>query len=483
MEKKRRKSVWKKISTYIMMLSAAISVVFCIQLVMLAMLPNKYLIPSIAVVFIMNTLAAYLLWGNPVKSWMRHGGEVIAILMSVLLLLGNVGIYIVNDIFNQVTEIEPQREGVSLVVMKGSSLEKLTDLKEEDLVGIQAEIYRPSAEQMLADMEKTLSFDVAAVEYHRLTEPVEALYHGEISAMILNEAYRDLIRDSYANFDVETKVIYNYMYVLEQKNVSKKINVSEDAFTVLITGIDTYGGISTVSRSDVNILATVNPATHQILLTSIPRDYYVPFISGARSIGGAEGQKDKLTHTGLFGADCTMKTLENLFGIDINYYIRVNFSSLIKIIDAIGGVTVESDVAFGTFRAGENHLNGKEALAFARDRHSFQSGDRQRGKNQMKVIEAIIKKAAAPDFSNDYMELFHTVSSTVEMNFSDAEIKSLVRMQVEDMRGWNVLAVSVDGTGAEDYSYVYGANLYVMYPDETTVQRAKEQMDAVIGME
>lgn len=483
MGKRKRKSIWKKPFTYIVILSLLVSAVFGVQLWMLQMIPKKYLIPAEALLIAVNAVEAYLFFGRKPKNWMKQMTKVSAVLLGIVLLVANIGIYFLNDMFGQVTSIEPQREGLSLIVMQDSPLQELKDLKAEDQVGIQEKIYRDSTDKMLANMKEQLSFEIAVTEYPKLTEPAEALYQGKVKAMILNEAYREMIRETYENFDTETRVIYNFTYEVEQKNVSKKINVEEDSFTVLITGIDTYGGISTMSRSDVNILATVNPVTHRILLTSIPRDYYVPFVAGVRSIGSADGQRDKLTHTGLFGADCTMKTLEGLFGIDVNYYVRVNFSSLIKIIDAIGGVTVESDVAFGQFQVGENYMNGEQALSFARERHAFESGDRQRGKNQMKVIEAIIKKAATPDFSNDYMGLFQSISSTVEMNFSDEEIKTLVRMQVNDMRGWSVTSISVDGTGAEDYSYVYGSNLYVMYPDESTVQNAKKQMDAVKNAE
>ncbi|MFQ7539032.1 MAG: LCP family protein, partial [Clostridium sp.] len=254
-------------------------------------------------------------------------------------------------------------------------------------------------------------------------------------------------------------------------------DVTSQPFNIYITGIDTYGTISTVSRSDVNMIATVNPKTHQVLLTSIPRDYYVP-----QPCQG--GQTDKLTHTGIFGVDCTVETVENYFGIDINYYVRVNFSSVENIVDALGGINVESPIAFDalgySFSAGTNSLNGKEALAFSRERYSLGGGDRDRGKNQMRVITGIINKAISPSIITNYTSILDAVSGSFQTNMSNSEMTSLIKMQINDMSGWDIEQIAVNGTGnASAWSPANGFNSWVMEPNVNTVKRAVEVMKKV----
>ena len=238
-----------------------------------------------------------------------------------------------------------------------------------------------------------------------------------------------------------------------------------------------------MSRSDVNILAAVDPSTGRILLVSIPRDYYVPIIAGTQSIAGRSGSMDKLTHSGLFGAECTVRTVENLFDAEINYYVKVNFSGVVEIIDALGGITVQSDYAFDGFQAGSNELNGEQALSFARNRYAFEDGDRQRGKNQMRVIEGVVAKVSGLSLDYDYGALINAVSSSIEMNFSDQEVKQLIQLQVTRHPAWTVESISVTGTDGTDYSYFYGSDLYVMYPDEASVDAAKEKIREILGIE
>ena len=299
--------------------------------------------------------------------------------------------------------------------------------------------------------------------------------------MIISESYRGLIEDERENFSSETRVVFSITMTQQQANISRKTDVTSDPFLVLITGIDTYGSLDTTSRSDVNILAAVNPSQGKILLVSIPRDYYVPIISGTTSIAAPDGSMDKLTHSGLFGPECTVRTLENYFDLEINYYVRVNFSSVVDIVDAIGGITVESDQAFGSFQQGSNQLDGEAALSFSRERYAFEDGDRQRGRNQMKVIEAIISKLSDPSLNYDYAALFQTVQDSVEMNFSDDEVKRLIQFELTQRPAWQVESISVTGTDGEDYSYFYGSDLYVMYPDTDSVETAKAKIAEIMG--
>ena len=259
--------------------------------------------------------------------------------------------------------------------------------------------------------------------------------------------------------------------------------MKNDTFSVYISGIDVYGAIETNSRSDVNIIAEVNPTTHQILLVTTPRDYYVeiPEVSG--------GQKDKLTHAGIYGVDKSMKTLEKLYDTNLDFYARVNFTSLITMVDALGGVDVESEYAFTTSEdsglvmdvvQGTNHFNGKQALAFSRERQNVPGGDNQRGKDQQAVITAMIKKMVSPAILTGANGILNSVSGNVETNMSEAQIQELIKTQLSENPQWTITSMAAEGTGDTQYCYSYsGKPLYVMQPNQESVDAIKEAMDKV----
>ena len=277
-------------------------------------------------------------------------------------------------------------------------------------------------------------------------------------------------------------------YGKEMKDIVKEVNVTKDTFTIYVAGIDTYGSVSSVSRSDVNMLVTINPKTGQVLLTSIPRDYYV-------RLHGTTGYKDKLTHAGIYGVDMSVQTLEDLLDIDINYYVRVNFTSLIKLVDALGGVDVYSEYSFNSnaglgyqdgfhFSKGYNHVNGEQALAFVRTRKAFIGGDRVRGKNQQALIEAIIRKVCSPTIIMRYTSILDSLEGSFDTNLSMNDITSLARYQIDKMPDWNISSISLDGTDGSEYTYSFsGQKLYVMIPSEDSVNSAKDKFTAVYNNE
>lgn len=261
------------------------------------------------------------------------------------------------------------------------------------------------------------------------------------------------------------------------------IDVSQEPFSVYISGIDVYGEITQQSRSDVNIIATVNPKSKEVLLVTTPRDYYVEIP------GVSEGQKDKLTHAGNYGIGTSIATLENLYEVDIPFYVRVNFTSLIQMVDTLGGIDVKSELEFDTgeesglvmhVEKGLNHFNGQEALAFVRERHALEDGDNQRGKNQQAVIEAMIKKAMSPSILIKGPKLIDQVSGNTETNMTTKQLQELVRAQLTGLNGWNVTSVAAEGTSARKYCYSYsGGTLYVTIPDEASVADIRDKINAV----
>ena len=249
------------------------------------------------------------------------------------------------------------------------------------------------------------------------------------------------------------------------------------AYMVYISGIDTYGKISTRARSDVNILMTINPVTGKVLLVNTPRDFYVP-------LRGKTGYKDKLTHAGVYGIDVSVGTIEDLYDVKIDYYLRINFSSLITVVDAVGGIDVYSEYAFSaggyTFVKGQNHMDGKAALAFSRERHSFATGDRVRGQNQQRVIEGIIHRLSSPSVLMSYTSVLAAVESSIQTSMPLDVMSSLVKRQLQTGQSWDVESISVNGSDASEYTYSYpGQRLYVMMPDQATVKTAQEKIQAV----
>ena len=283
-------------------------------------------------------------------------------------------------------------DNMIVVVRKDDSAENILDAKDYKF-GTQTTLDQENNQLMLEDIEKVIGQAPDLEEFESVQEVGQALLDGEIGAGVYNEAFTSIIEEAIEGYSDQVRILYQYGIETEIEQEETEVSVDEP-FNIYISGIDVSGPITTNSRSDVNIIMTVNPNTHKILLSTTPRDYYVtiPGISGE--------QRDKLTHAGIYGVDVSMATLENLYGIDITYYARVNFTSLIKIVDALGGVDVNSEYSFEAggyqFTEGTNHLNGEQALAFSRERHSFASGDNQRGKNQEAVLTAILQKAMSP---------------------------------------------------------------------------------------
>ena len=283
-------------------------------------------------------------------------------------------------------------------------------------------------------------------------------------------------------FVEKTKVIYKFTIIVKTSSVSKDLDVTRKPFNIYISGIDTYGEISSVSRSDVNMVVTVNPKTRQILLTSIPRDYYVP-------LHGKTGYNDKLTHAGLYGVDTSIQTVEDLLDIDINYYVKVNFSSVIKIVDALDGVEVLSDYSFTSidgynYTKGYNKVNGEEALSFARERKAFSAGDNQRVKDQQALLEAMFRKCISPSMIVKYNSFLNSVEGSFVTNMPVDRLKALVKLQIAKKYKWIITANSLDGENSSNYTYSYSASkLYVMEPIEESVDYASKLIKSVIDGE
>ena len=346
-------------------------------------------------------------------------------------------------------------------------------------------------EQFGVDTGSLLPFQVNS--YDSVEKEVEALYNNEVQAIILNESYRTnvLEYEPYANFNNEVRSIDEVVYYTKVDNEAMAVpEITKNAFNILISGNDTYGDVGELSRSDVNMVVTVNPQTRTVLLTSIPRDCYVEFVCDEQDACLA-GASDKITHTGLHGINTTKKTVENLLGITVNYTFRANFSSVMEIVDAIGGIDVEipEGMAVETFYAnntlegvheGMNHLQGERALAFARERYAYIDGDNQRVRNQQTVLKAIFAKATSPEIIVNYSSLLDAFQGAFDTTLSQDEITTLIKYQIQENPQWKFESYQLTGEGAQLLSPELGQTAYVTVVDPYSITLAHDKIEAVL---
>ena len=466
---------------------------FMAILVKTKLLPSKLLLLA-GGLFFLFVLCVFLLTRNSRRTGAMITGSLMTIFMLTVLMVGTPYLTKAVSTLDSMTGVNVEVADMGVYVKTDSSLQALTELSGKN-VGIMDVLDRENTDMALEAMEAQVG-SMNLVEYPGLGELVDGLMQGETDAIVLNVAYLDLLADmeGYKEASTQLREIHAQRTETVIENVQKDKDdgwsikdlfggdkeEEEDngrVFTMYISGIDSRNGLIAKSRSDVNILATVNVDTRQVLLISTPRDYYVP-------LPISNGQPDKLTHAGIYGVDVSMGTLEMLYGIDVDYYFRVNFGGFEKIVDALGGITVYSDVSFTsndgyTYYVGENNLDGARALSFARQRDGLSGGDRARGENQMAVIKAVINKAMSPAILSSYADLMASVSGNFETSMPYDMIAELVRDQLDRGGSWNIVSCSVDGTGEMRRPYSMSESAYVMIPDQATVDAAIAKINQV----
>lgn len=457
--------------------------IFATYVIKLDILPAIYLIALLIVLAVFSILSMAIL--------ISKKRSLILKVIIVVLVIGIVSAYIygINYIKATMTFIDTMTTEVTeteeyyIVTLNNSEYNSVETLEGNKIYTFMAdEDYTDIKEGILSKATVTFSDD------DNIKNLGEMLLESKIPAVLISKSQYDMLSEEYGEFIYKTQKVYTVIHKIkkvEEESSSETVEKDDDtilngAFNIYVSGIDTSGKISNVARSDANILLTVNTKTHNILVTSIPRDYYVTLHS--------KESKDKLTHSGIYGIKETYLSVEDLLGIDIQYYLRVNFTSLEKIVDALGGVSVYSEYAFSTagynFKKGYNYLDGKMALAFSRERLSFASGDRQRIKNQQEVIQSIINKVLTSEtILTKYTTLLQSLSNSFQTNISTEEISHIIKGQLNNMTGWSIQMVSLDGTGAYMPTYSYGSEkLYVMIPDEESVSEAIEKINNVLEL-
>ena len=457
----------------------------------LNMLPQKYFLALAAAFVLVAVLTGALML--PVRTGRLQGGA--GVVLSVLAFaLSCVASLMILDARGTIENVVGQVSGkasVGVYVQTDDPAQTLEDASGYHfgmVMGYETEMFQEAVDAM----EETLGTTLTVGQYNSADALLDAFFNGEVQALLINSAYVDIIEEmeGYEDFTTRVRLLHeqkvsgwaNMLENLAGTKPQKGDAIVTDPFVIYLSGSDTRNQKLATSRSDVNILMIVNPETKQALLINTPRDYYIP------NPVSSSGTKDKLTHCGIYGIECSMQALSQLYDVDVDYYAQINFTGFETLIDAIGGVTVYSDVAFNTadkyhINAGENHLDGKQALSFARERKRLAGGDNARGQNQMKVIKAVIAKmTSGTTIISNYSEIMASLEGMFATSLPMNEISSLVKMQLGDMAQWNVQSFAVTGYNGSDYTYsAPGSKLYVMYPNEQDVAKAQGLIDTIFA--
>ena len=470
--KKRKISLFKIIA----FLLSIVTVFLAINVFRLDVLPIKYSIVFALILILLNVLCDWFLMRKKAKTIFRVFFSFIAIITIVLFSIISCYISGTLGFLENILDESYKIENYSVIVLKDSHYQELKDIK-----GLKMGYASNSVGIKTAKKKLLKKVDVEFKEYSDSTTLANDLLSKEIDVIAIEDSLLSMIKEDNPDFENDTRIIYQFSIRIKASTSAKDVNVVKEPFNIYLSGIDTYGKIESVSRSDVNMVVTVNPKTKQILLTSIPRDYYV-------KLHGI-GAEDKLTHAGMYGIDMSIATIEDLLDIEINYYLKVNFTSLIDVVNSLGGINVYSDYTFTSidnfsYAKGNNSMNGEQALSFARERKAFAAGDRQRVKNQQAVITAIIKKACSKSILTKYDSLLKSLSNDFQTNMSTKKITSLIKMQLNDMSSWNISTYSLEGADSRNYTYTGGNYLlYVMEPVSGSVEEAHSLISKVISGE
>lgn len=442
----------------------------------MVMLSKVKVVPKDFVVMIDILLVLFCIIIFITQRWFVAGiiTKVISLVITAALIFGCVYLNVTYGVFKKTTGVDYKTTTVGVYVMADNKAESIEELENEEF-GIIADLDRVVTDEAIADIEEKLNVKLKTKEYEDSIELVRALYNGEVNVIIMNNAYIGVVEmnNEFADFSKRTKSVnsFNKTEKIEKETDDDK-HKTKDVITIYVSGVDVDGPPTENRNSDVNILMVINKKTEQILLLNTPRDFYV-------ETSVSNGVKDKLTHAGCYGVDCSVKTLEMFYGINIDHYIKLNFTGFVNIIDALGGVDVNSEFDFVSYHGGDhfvvgmNHMTGIQALGFARERYSFPSGDNQRGRNQMAVINAIIKKFASSELLKNYTEILNSISACMVTDMTMDDIADIVDFQIKNAVSWDIKEFAVGGKGDNLPCFSLKAPNYVMIPDENIVNAAK----------
>ena len=473
--KKKKISVLKIICTLvsIILLTCTISLITLLKL--LNVIPNLYFIIGTFFISIITLIIIFFLLKKSKKKKQNKIIKIILILISVAIISVYLfGINYLNKTMNFFDNINSIKEEVSnyyVIVLKDSKYQEISDLYQKKIA-----YFNTTDKEVLNSIKLDLTFK----ELGEISQVKDALYKNEADAILISDIIKHKLEEDEPEFSEKTRILKTISISKEIEDITKKVTMKNTSFNVLISGIDTYGDINITTRNDVNIIATINPNSNEILLTSIPRDYYV-------QLHGTTGNKDKLTHASYYGTDIVVKTIEDILETDINYYVKVNFSTVVELVDELGGIEVYADQYMTrsscTFKKGYNKVNGRCALVFSRERYSYADGDKHRGRNQQEVIQAIFRKVSSgTTIISEYTNILQVLDKKFATNIDMNEAMNFLKYELNDLTNYKFLTNQLDGYGSMGPTYSYpGQDLWIMIPYEESVKNAQNLIQETLN--
>ena len=476
---KKKSVVTKFLSRRILLLIQLImSIVFLGYIYYLKMLPMKYYLILVGIIVLLWLFMSFFIkYGiRKKKKENKYGmlifSKLLSLVLSISLIIVSVMAFKGNSFLSNITGSLTQTRVISLYVKKESKYKKLSDIQ-KDLkkmkVGIASEKGTKNINTAIAEMEDAIGEEFKTKDYKDYSLLGDAIMDGDIDVIVADNAYMALLEANHEGIDENLKSLYKVEIQEKLNSVTQETNVTKNPFIVYMTGIDTYGTVSAISRADVNLAVCVSPIQKQILIVSIPRDTQITLHKN--------GKMDKLTHSAMYGINETISSIEDFLDLKVNYYAKTNFSGITNIIDALGGVTIDSPYEFTTLHGhyhinkGINQMDGDKALCFVRERYALPSGDFDRGRNQQRLLKAMINKAVSPKIITNYSNILQAVEGCFETNMSSEDIKSLVQTQLDDMSKWKMYNVQL--TGDPEISYktysMKGKKCYTMKPNKKSL--------------
>lgn len=449
-----------------------ITTIFIVILKKIDVVPDKYFMLLVAASYIVTIITDIFLFisSDNIVFKLFKG---LAYIVTILMIVGySCGIYYLNKtthFMNNLNTIKKEITSYYIIVMKESKYDEISDLYGKNLT-----YYEGTSQEVLSKIRLELNYSTVK----NIDSLKDRLYTTKTDSILVSDLIKEDLEEKYTDFSERTRVLKTIDITKDVEDITKKVSIKNTSFNVLISGMDSYGTINKTTRNDVNMIATINPNTNKVLLTSIPRDYYV-------QLHGKTGYKDKLTHAGIYGINTVVQTIEDLFGIDINYYVRVNFTTVESLVNTIGPIEIYSDKAMSLdgckYVVGTNTVNGKCALRFARERHSYVEGDNHRIKNQQEVIKGIFNKLSKSAMVvTDYTSILDSLDGKFATNMDMKDITAFIKYELEDITKYEILDTQVTGTGSMELTYSYPhQKLYVMFPSEQSVESTKEYINKI----
>lgn len=463
-----------------MAVTLAFEAAFLFLVMLIDIIPVKIMGLMLIVIIGADVGATILMAGSRKHENRKLTGAIICVLVCLMMITGLYYLYVTYDAFAKLGAGLAQYERYKVIALKDGNYDKVEDIADEDVYVVRSNSKSYSDAQGRLSTKVPVKFreEASCISLGENMIDSKGMKHDTL--LFIDDSRYQMIDEEIEGFEKETKVIYTVKVPVKTDNSASDIDVTKDSFNVFISGSDSRNGIEETARSDVNMVMTINPETDTILLTSMPRDSYVPL--------HMNGEMDKLTHAGVYGINESITTVEDWLDIDIDFYVKVDFDMLVNLVNAVDGIDVYSDYAFDsavtdwTYEKGWNHMSGKKALYFARERKAFKAQDQQRIVHQQKVMKALIKKITQNKaLVARYSQLVKAVENDMQTNFGKNNLSRLAKMQLSEMPKWEIKMQSVKGKGAEmgTYSMGFGRPLYVSMPNEKSVERVKQKIHEV----